>query len=437
MIDVMKRLAELDAANPNIIKEAEGTVSCSSCGEKFKIAGRKDGFSHCKDHAGKKALDESADLAECGPMGMMDAMGGMGQSHTPASVNITAGSGEELSNMLKDIMSLAGVHQVEPDHLGAEHEPMALTAEPVAAVGPMASAGDEMRSVIDKLNPDTDGEEEMGDEEETDEGQYDNSPHGARDVPSFKHDAMLNKDMQNQDQSGPPGQGDRFDGKQPKAHPTFESQLMDDYRKFVAEISPELATTVAARRGQQADQLAWGKKFPDAYHNDPRVAAYQDKSVAALNYAQKRGATDKMFGAAMDKVQAGPAVPMKNIANPQDINWVKDQVHIDAITDLASARQEIADYAQHNQVDQATQKGMLDAAMAALKAKGVAESKPSAGMSAKEKSSVVKKAKAGKDIGKPGKSFKDISAPAAKKYGSQEKGDAAAAAAMWKNAAKK
>ena len=208
MIDVMKRLAELDATNPNIVKE-------------------------------------NADLAECG---MMDAMSGMGQSHTPASVNITAGSGEELSNMLKDIMSLAGVHRVEPGHLGAEPEPMALTAEPVAAVGPMASAGDEMRSVIDKLNLDTDGEEEMGDEageEETDEGQYDNSPHSARDVPSFKHDAMLNKDMQNQDQSGPPGQGDRFDGKNPKAFPTFESQLMAEYKTFISEGTQEVGQMMA------------------------------------------------------------------------------------------------------------------------------------------------------------------------------------------------
>ena len=57
------------------------------------------------------------------------------------------------------------------------------------------------------------------------------------------------------------------------------------------------------------------------------------------------------------------------------------------------------------------------------------EGKPSAGMSAKEKSAVAKKATAGKDIGKPGKSFDKV----AKAAGGGEKGEKIAAAAMWKN----
>lgn len=59
--------------------------------------------------------------------------------------------------------------------------------------------------------------------------------------------------------------------------------------------------------------------------------------------------------------------------------------------------------------------------------------KPSAGLSKKEKSDVVKKAKAGKDIGKKGKGFEKLSDKAAEKYGSKEKGEKVAAAAMWKN----
>jgi hypothetical protein len=61
------------------------------------------------------------------------------------------------------------------------------------------------------------------------------------------------------------------------------------------------------------------------------------------------------------------------------------------------------------------------------------EGKPSAGMTAKEKSAVAKKAKAGGDIGKPGKSFEKV----AKAAGGGEKGTKIAAAAMWKNQAKK
>jgi hypothetical protein len=61
--------------------------------------------------------------------------------------------------------------------------------------------------------------------------------------------------------------------------------------------------------------------------------------------------------------------------------------------------------------------------------------KPSAGMTAKQKSAVVKKARAGKDIGKPGKGFEKVEKAAAK--GGAKNPKAVAAAAMWKNQAKK
>ena len=63
----------------------------------------------------------------------------------------------------------------------------------------------------------------------------------------------------------------------------------------------------------------------------------------------------------------------------------------------------------------------------------VEKKKPSAGLTKKQKSSIVKKAKAGKDIGKPGKGFEKVANKATKKYGSKEKGEKVAAAAMWKN----
>lgn len=56
--------------------------------------------------------------------------------------------------------------------------------------------------------------------------------------------------------------------------------------------------------------------------------------------------------------------------------------------------------------------------------------KPSAGLTKKEKSAVAKKAKAGKDIGEKGKGFEKVAKKAAKKYGSKEKGQKVAAAAM-------
>lgn len=59
------------------------------------------------------------------------------------------------------------------------------------------------------------------------------------------------------------------------------------------------------------------------------------------------------------------------------------------------------------------------------------KSKPSAGLTKKEKSDVVKKAKKGGDIGKKGKGFKDVEAKA-KEWGAKDP-KAVAAAAMWKN----
>ena len=197
MIDVIKRLAELDAKNPNIVRESM-----------------------------------QSEVAECGMM----PMPGMGGSSTPASVNITAGSGEELSNMLKDIMSLAGVHQVEPHELGVEPAPVTLTAEPMTVMGPAASAGDEMRAVIDRINGDDAGDE---DDEEAKEGQYDNTPTGVDAIPDMDTDAMIDPGRMNQDPAGHPGVGDRMDGDRPKAFATMEESLMDEYKRFVAEDSSE------------------------------------------------------------------------------------------------------------------------------------------------------------------------------------------------------
>ena len=304
----MKRLAELDAQNPSIVDEGYFSDKSTDAKEKTE-AGRKKAAD--KVAADKAAAAKKKELAECG---MMPEMGmGMGQSSSPASISMTAGSGPELSGMLKDIMQLAGMSQ---------HNATPLSTAPISldtpAAGPAIEPGPAMRSVIDKLNP-TDGEDditqamgdidddgdhdmddhaaEFGDEEETDENAdefgisgVDNTPSDPKKPPPFKANQFANQENQ-------PGQGDRMDGTAPKAY--------------------------------------------------------------------------------------------------ADMN--------EAVADL---------FAQYRDF--------------------VSEGKPSAGMSAKEKSSLAKKASAGKDIGKPGKSFDKVAA----KAGGGEKGKKIAAAAMWKNAAK-
>ena len=211
MIDVMKRLAELDSRSPT--------------------------------------LRENQQVEECGMMPEMGMMGGMPERPPmPASINMTAGSGEELSDMLATIMQLAGVKQYGPDD--SQQEPMSNEPQggEVLALEPVSEPSDStsnMRSMIDKLNPmggddvsashgdvDNDGDHDMDDheaekdEKETDEGQYDNSPADPRKPPPVRANQFANQENQ-------PGQGDRMDGTMPKA--TMEQQLMADYKNFISE----------------------------------------------------------------------------------------------------------------------------------------------------------------------------------------------------------
>ena len=351
MIDVMKRLAELDSTNPTIVKENQ-------------------------------------EIEECGMM-PMPGMGGMERPSTPASINMTAGSGEELSDMLATIMQLAGVKQhgveepMSAEPMGAEPI-VALTAEPE-----MGGHDDtmDMRSIIDKLNPmddgqdgvsaehgdvDNDGDHDMDDheeEEETDEGQYDNSPADPTKPPPFKANQFAHQENQ-------PGQGDRMDGNMPKA--TMEQQLMSDYKKFISEEMDQ---------SQDIDQFVNGNR-PN--FNGPDEDDYDKARQTFVNFVKNKGIN-------VDNINDDAFPVIVAMCQGKMCAWY----------DLETA----SGYIAKNHVS---------------------ESKPSAGMSKGEKSSLVKKAKSGKDIGKPGKSFDKV----AKAAGGGEKGKKIAAAAMWKNAAK-
>lgn len=125
MLDVLKRLAELDADNPRIYNDTpilnneskevgeekadEGPEILKIKSDQAKAKGEKSFTVGKKTFPVKEGDDEQVE--ECG---MMPAMGGIGDHHTPASINITADSGDELSSMLRDIMTLAG--QGQHDH---------------------------------------------------------------------------------------------------------------------------------------------------------------------------------------------------------------------------------------------------------------------------------------------------------------------------------
>lgn len=265
MINVLKRLAELDAKNPRIVKEevdpglvqdlanklSSGEISYEEFKDKLEDAEMTDdsmrqgemGMYSGDTPAGHRAwdreksdwddldgseqerddLDEegSEEVDECG-----DMMSSSYQPKTPASISITAGSGEELGSMLKTIMTLAGVsqHDAEEPAISAEPAP----AEPERDVDSTQS----MRSVIDKLNP-SDDEDEEDSEEEMDET-VDSLAADPNDY-DMHDDALLKKGMHNRDPAGHPQKGDRMDGVMPKANATTFESLMKEYKEFVKE----------------------------------------------------------------------------------------------------------------------------------------------------------------------------------------------------------
>ena len=214
MIDVMKRLAELDSRSPT--------------------------------------LRENQQVEECGIMPEMGMMGSMSERPPmPASINMTAGSGEELSDMLATIMQLAGVKQHGQEEPMVAIDPMGNEPQggEVLALEPVDEPSDstsDMRSMIDKLNPmdgddvsathgdiDNDGDHDMDDhnaEKETDEGQYPDGHADPRKPPPFNANQFAHQENQ--------PVGNKMDGTMPTAATrasTMEQQLMADYKKFISE----------------------------------------------------------------------------------------------------------------------------------------------------------------------------------------------------------
>lgn len=293
MIDVLKRLAELDAKNPNVVKENDQDIKsglgikeqgvaesqlgqmgldaypdeldrmratqakmdsdtewllknkptnpCEKCGDDttyrssfgttqtLKCA--RCGKVRLSTDDRKEHRDMAEGLQECGMMGSMSTP----HSHTPATINMTADSGAELTGMLKDIMSLAGLRQVTPHDLGHDHEPAVLSAEPNISVTKVDSDPMDMKSLVAKI----DSMNDPIDDETVKE--WDND--AAEDINgNMDNEAMLNRGMHNQDPAGTPGAAE---GRHLKNHPvatpeeTYES-LMADYRKFIAESDLEI-----------------------------------------------------------------------------------------------------------------------------------------------------------------------------------------------------
>ena len=213
-----------------------------------------------------------------------------------------------------------------------------------------------------------------------------------------------------------------------------------------------LAKQVRGRRVSPMDQLTKRKGMSD----DGASEAYNPNSVNAQNRRElkaghekdledKAKAGDEDAKARLDRIRAKKAASSKAYDDHMDFHEAKAKKakkDYDGDGEVETGKDEVIGSrrkaaglpfkeASEKKCNH-TAKGKSCPVHGMKECSGMSESKPSAGMSKDEKSTVAKKAQAGKDIGKPGKSFDKV----AKAAGGGAKGTKVAAAAMWKNAAK-
>jgi len=239
MIDVLKRLSELDSTNPNV-KQTTTLVQTEPLNRKELV--------NAPSLPPLKNLDELRALAgvaesinqpveECGMMGMQASNG-------PASLNVSAGSAEELSHMLQDIMSLAGLGQQSQPHdhsnddsmrrmLDTMNEPQseeilgALGGGALGGIAGMATGGP-AGAALGALSGAAAGDS-LTDPDADEVESYTNTPSDPTRVPKMDADHMAHD----------PNQGDHRERQAglPRARPegTMEERLYAEYQRFITE----------------------------------------------------------------------------------------------------------------------------------------------------------------------------------------------------------
>ena len=183
MLDVMKRLAELDAANPNMNEGAKPDFA-----DIDDDGNEKETMKQAAEDKKKKKKTESAECSKChedpcvcddktdessdmtleslrylsGVKKTLEESGISMMNPTPApehkqpatfSINASAESGDEVASMLTQIMNLAGVSKVGNTDMPQGKLPGAtLTAEPAIHGTPAHDEKSVMRSALDAMN---------------------------------------------------------------------------------------------------------------------------------------------------------------------------------------------------------------------------------------------------------------------------------------------
>ena len=265
MIDVLKRLAELDAENPNVTATMLPEQSLATM----------------SNIDGEFIAESIEPVEECGGMGMSMAPQ---PPHSPASINVTANSGEEVSDILRSLMTLAGVDK--PAAPSAHHEIELGVPHAVEPADDMAS----FLGMVDKMNDSPskeidivgdEGENELaGDDEDEKEESWDNSPETEIEPHDYGDKQVTPK---------PQGFKQRV-GDNPYK-PTQESvdeiaaKLLDEYRQFIGESS-----VTELSKGAKWKYTDLGRKSADKLADKAADAADSDSANKMIKKAVKRQA---------------------------------------------------------------------------------------------------------------------------------------------------
>lgn len=293
MINVLKRLAELDSASPKVEKTT--------------------------------MVKENAIVAECGPLGMSSLQNG----RPPASfsINATAADGTEVADMLSQIMSLAGVKpaheepafagvhpeiELEPAHTAEPEDGFIGMSEPAEpdhggdlAAGGIGGNMADIIGKIDSLNTpdepasDSDRVADMADEVEsmTDQLKGDEVEEGDEDrMWNNSPDEKVEPHAYGDDQVTPKPQGlKQRQGDNPFAPGVTENldkvaeQLLRDYQEFVNE----------AKTDYSAKKARAGKDIGKPGKNFAKIEKKAEKE-----YGSKK-AGERVAGAVLAKLRKG------------------------------------------------------------------------------------------------------------------------------------
>lgn len=284
MIDVLKRLAELDAENPNVTATMLPEQSLATM----------------SNIDGEMIAESFAPVEECGGMGM-----GAMPPHTPASIHVTANSGQEVSDMLKSLMTLAGVDK--PNSSAGYHEIEFGAPHAVEPADDMAG----ILGMVDKMNGGSEkeidivgdeGDNELSSEPDEKEESWDNSPD-----PEIEPHDYGDKQVPPKPQGLKQRLGDNPYKPTQESVDEIAAKLLDEYRQFVGESS-----VTELSKGTKWKYTDLGRKSASDLANKASDADDSDTANKLIGKALKR--QNKVRKVEKDLVGENSLDDMRNLA---------------------------------------------------------------------------------------------------------------------------